>query len=61
MGAAVLSVGITVEYISVAFRDTVTPEMPLAIVPTSKTRVCLPHSKEMNLNREGGVIPVLRS
>jgi len=45
VGAAVLRVGITVEYLSVAFRATVTPEMPLAIVPTSKTCVCLPHSK----------------
>ena len=45
VGAAVLSVGITVEYLSVAFRGTVTPEMPLAIVATSVTRVCLPHSK----------------
>jgi hypothetical protein len=45
VGAAVLSVGITVDYFSVAFRGTVNPEMPLAIVPTSKTCVCLPHSK----------------
>jgi hypothetical protein len=52
VGAAVLSVGITVEHLSVAFRGTVTPEMPLAILPTSNTRVCLPHSKEMNLNHE---------
>ena len=52
-----MSIGITVEYLSVAFRATVTPEMPLAIVPTSNTRVCLPYSKGMNLNREGGVIP----
>jgi hypothetical protein len=43
----------------VAFRGTVTPEMPLAIVPTSKTCLCLPHSKGMNLNRDGGVVPVL--
>jgi hypothetical protein len=61
VGAAVLSVGITIEDLSVAFRGTVTPEMPLAIVPTSKTRVCLPHSEGMILNRDGGVIPVLRS
>ena len=45
VGAAVLRVGITVAYLSVAFRATVAPEMPLAIVPTSKTCVCLPHSK----------------
>jgi hypothetical protein len=56
-----LSVGITVEYLSVAFRGTMTPEMASAIVPTSKTRVCRPHSKGMILNRDGGVIPVLRS
>jgi hypothetical protein len=55
-----LSVGITVEYLSVAFRGTVTLEMPSAIPPTSNTRVCLPYSKGMNLNREGGVIPALR-
>ena len=52
VGAAVLRVGITVAYLSVAFRATVAPEMPSAILPTSKTRVCLPHSKGMNLNHE---------
>jgi hypothetical protein len=31
--------------LSVAIRGTVTLEMPLAIVPTSKTCVCFPHSK----------------
>jgi hypothetical protein len=44
VGATVLRVSITVEYLSVPFRGTLTPEMPLAIVPTSKTCVCLPYS-----------------
>jgi hypothetical protein len=45
VGATEVSVGITVEYLSVAFRGKVTPEIPLAIVPTSNTRVCVPTPK----------------
>ena len=58
VGAAVVSVSITVEYLSVAFRGTVTPEMPLAIVPPQRLAHAFP-SKGMNLSRDGGVIPVL--
>jgi hypothetical protein len=45
VGAAVLSVGITVEYLSVAFRATVTPEIPLAIVTPPRLAYAFPTPK----------------